>query len=223
MRVALYWAPAADDPLWHAGNAWLGRDPETGARLVPPDLPGIEGLTEAPRRYGFHATLRPPMRLAGSWQAFRRDAAMLAACTAAFPMPPLAIADLAGFLALREAAPCPALRAFADACVAALDAHRAPADPAEQAGRRAAGLSAAEETNLLRWGYPYVFDTFRFHATLTRRLSAEEQAWVAPAAAVHFAGALAADRRVTELCLFTEAAPGAPFMLAERLPLAGSG
>ena len=44
-----------------------------------------------------------------------------------------------------------------------------------------------------------------------------------PAAEAHFAAALAADRWVRELCLFTEAAPGAPFMLAERLPLAGSG
>ncbi len=191
--------------------------------MAPPDLPGIAALTEAPRRYGFHATLKPPMRLAGSWQAFRDDAAMLAARTAAFRMPPLAVADLSGFLALREKTPCPALHAFADACVAALDAHRASPDVGEQAGRRAAGLSAAEETNLQCWGYPYVFDTFRFHATLTCRLSAAEQAWVRPAAEAHFAAALAADRRVAELCLFTETAPGAPFMLAERLPLTGSG
>ena len=36
VRVALYWAPAADDPLWHAGNSWLGRDPETGASPACP-------------------------------------------------------------------------------------------------------------------------------------------------------------------------------------------
>ncbi len=57
--------------------------------------------------------------------------------------------------------------------------------------------------------------------TLTRRLSPAEHAAVRPVAEAHFAAALAVPRRVTDICLFTQAGPAAPFMLAERLPLRG--
>ena len=42
MRVALYWAPALDDPLHALGSAWLGRDAETGATLPQTVLPGLD-------------------------------------------------------------------------------------------------------------------------------------------------------------------------------------
>jgi putative phosphonate metabolism protein len=221
VRVALYYAPALSDPLWRAGNAWLGRDPETDERVVQPSVPGIAEFTEEPRRYGFHATLKPPMRLRSAWGDFLRDAEDLAARTAPFQLPPLAVTDLSGFLALRETLPCPALQSFADACVESLDAHRVPPDEEELARRRRARLSPEEHAMLERWGYPYVFSTFRFHMTLTRRLSAEEQARVRPVVEAYLAPVLAVDRWVSELCLFTEAAPGASFLLARRLPLGG--
>ena len=61
----------------------------------------------------------------------------------------------------------PALQALADACVEGVDRHRAPPDEAELARRRGAGLSPEREANLRRWGYPDVFETWRFHMTLT--------------------------------------------------------
>ena len=63
-RVAVYYAPELDDPLWAAGNRWLGRDPETGATLARPVGTDIPNLTDEPAAYGLHATLKPPMRLA---------------------------------------------------------------------------------------------------------------------------------------------------------------
>ncbi len=217
-RAAAYYAPAPGDPLWTAGCDWLGRDPQSGRRTVHP---GRDALTADPRQYGFHATLKPPMRLAHPWNALMEDAAALAEGLEAFDLPRLEVADLHGFLALRETAPCPALHALADACVAGLDSHRVPPDAAEIARRRKGGLTAQQDAMLLDWGYPYVFATWRFHMTLTRRLSANEQAAVRPQAEAHFAAALALPRRVTDICLFTQAGPDAPFMLAERLPLGG--
>ena len=35
MRVALYYAPAVDDPLHGAGSTWLGRAAWLGPRLQP--------------------------------------------------------------------------------------------------------------------------------------------------------------------------------------------
>ncbi len=75
---------------------------------------------------------------------------------------------------------------------------------------------------LLRWGYPYVFDTWFFHMTLTRRLTAGgKDASYKPQAEAYFADALAVPRRVTDICLFTQAAPDSAFVIAERLTLRG--
>jgi hypothetical protein len=74
---------------------------------------------------------------------------------------------------------------------------------------------------LVRWGYPYVFRTWFFHMTLTRRLSDVEKAAVLPAAEAWFAPALAVDRRVEDICLFTQSSPDAAFTLAERIRLRG--
>lgn len=223
MRVGLYYAPAADDPLWAAGTRWLGRDPETNAPMPQPALPDIAAITEDARGYGLHATLKPPMHLCDGcgWDDVLAATRAVAASVPAFELPRLAVTDLGGFLALCETAPSACLQAAADACVAGLDHLRAPPSDAELARRRARALPPAQEANLRRWGYMYVFATWQFHITLTRRLTAEEKAVYRPAAEAYFAEALAMPRRVTELSLFTQAGPGAPFVVAERVRLEG--
>jgi putative phosphonate metabolism protein len=222
-RVAVYYAPSTDDPLFAAGSAWLGRDPRAGTQTAQPDLSGISEITAEPRRYGFHATLKPPMRLNDDrrWSGLLAATAELAGRVAPFVMTPLAVTDVHGFLALRETAPCPPLQALADTCVEQLDHFRAPPDEAELARRRRARLSAEQETMLMRWGYPYVFGTWFFHMTLTRRLTPEEKRTWQPAAERFFAAAAREPRAVRDICLFVQASPGAPFILRERLPLRG--
>ena len=222
-RVAVYYAPRPDDPLFAAGASWLGRDPESDAPTPQPDLDGIDEVTAEPRLYGFHATLKPPMRLAEGrqWFDLLTAARTLADRTAAFDLPRLSVQDLHGFLALRETTPCAPLQALADACVEHLDPFRAPASDAELARRRRANLTAEQDAMLVRWGYPYVFNTWFFHMTLTRRLTAAEKARYQPAAETYFARALSLPRRVDDICLFTQAAPDAPFVIAERLKLRG--
>ncbi|WP_203074229.1 DUF1045 domain-containing protein [Falsiroseomonas ponticola] len=223
MRVALYWAPRLEDPLHRLGSAWLGRDAETGAKLPQPALPGLDiaEITADARGYGLHATLKPPFRLRTSWAAMRADAMALAARTRPFALPPLRLADHHGFLALLESEKCQALQDFCDACVTSLDAHREAPTEAEIARRNPARMTERQRELLGLWGYHYVLDQWWFHVTLTRRLSAEERAVVWPALAAHLGEVPAQPRRVTELCLFTQAGPGAPFLLAERLPLLG--
>nr|WP_294554108.1 DUF1045 domain-containing protein [uncultured Rhodopila sp.] len=222
-RVAIYYAPPADDPLTELAGHWLGRDPVTGAPMVQPALFGIEEVTAEPRRYGFHATLKPPMRLAEgrSWVELMTAVRALAAGIAPFDLPRLAVHDLRGFLALRETEPCPALQALADACVEQLDAFRAPPSEAELAARRGAQLTPEQEAMLARWGYPYVFGTWFFHMTLTRRLSDPEKEVFLPAAEAYFAPVLEVPRRVADLCIFTQVGPDASFNIAERVRLRG--
>jgi hypothetical protein len=145
----------------------------------------------------------------------------LADRTAAFDLPRLSVQDVHGFLALREAIRCAPLQALADACVEHLDPFRAPSSDAELARRRRARLSAEQDAMLARWGYPYVFNTWFFHMTLTRRLTAEEKVRFQPRAEVYFARAISVPRRVSDICLFTQTAPGEPFVIAERFPLRG--
>jgi putative phosphonate metabolism protein len=222
-RVAIYYAPLPDDPLTRLSSAWLGRDPISNASVTQPALSGIAEFTAEPRRYGFHATLKPPMHLAEGTDSTGLVAAVgkMAAGIAPFDLPPLRVCDLRGFLALRETIACPALQALADACVEQLDSFRAPPSGEELARRRNAKLSPDQDAMLLRWGYPYVFDTWFFHMTLTRRLSDAEKAAILPAAEEWFAPALAHPRRVEDVCIFTQAMSGSPFVLAERLTLLG--
>jgi putative phosphonate metabolism protein len=223
-RVAVYYAPRPDDPLFAEAATWLGRDPESGAAVPQPDLPELDVVTAEPRLYGFHATLKPPMRLAEGrqWLDLLAAAAALADGTAPFALPQLAVSDVFGFLALRETAPCPPLQTLADACVAQLDPFRASPPDEELARRRRARLTPQQDAMLVRWGYPYVFESWFFHMTLTRRLNVVERTTFLPAAERYFARAIAVPRRVEDICLFVQDTAGAPFVVAERLPLLGT-
>lgn len=179
MRHAVYWVPAPGAlATWGAG--WLGWDALAGRPAQQADLPGLprplREITAEPRRYGLHATLKPPFRLAPGLEeaGLAQSLAALAATLAPARAGALRLARLGRFLALVPDENEAALGAVADAAVARLDGFRAPAGEAELARRRAAGLSAEQEANLLRWGYPYVMRAFRFHVTLTGPLGAGE-------------------------------------------------
>jgi len=227
-RYAIYFAPSRAHPLWEAGCRLLGRDPETGEDLVQPVLPGLppdrfRAITAEPRRYGWHATLKPPFALVegADERSLQAAVARFAASRAAFAMPPLVVAPLSGFLALIPAARSADLDSLAADCVRAFDGFRRPPSAEELARRRAGTLDPEEERNLARWGYPYVMDRFRFHMTLTARLEPEERGKAADALARHLADALATPLAADALSLFREPEPGAPFALLRRFPFAG--
>jgi Protein of unknown function (DUF1045) len=220
MRFAVYYTPPADHPLWRAGCAWLGRD--AAGPVTPPACEQVR----TPWRYGFHATLKAPMRLlAGCDEAGLRAAlAALAASTPRFQMPQLAVAGLSDFIALRPVdpiAPSHPLRRLADACVTELDRFRAPPTAADMQRRLAMPLGPGQQAMLFRYGYPHVLDQFRFHMTLSDRLP-DEPAIVhrlQQAAIAHFADALAQPLACDALSLFIEPEAGRPLVLAQHFPL----
>jgi putative phosphonate metabolism protein len=222
-RVGIYYCPREDDPLFTAGAVWLGRDPASGAAVVQPEIPGIDEVTAEARRYGFHATLKPPMRLANgsSWDQLVTATHDLAKRIAPFTLPALAVTNLHGFLALRETSFCAPLQALADQCVEGLDRFRALPSEQELAQRRRTGLTDAQEAMLVRFGYPYVLNTWFFHMTLTRRLSNEEHAIWRPAAERFFDAAVTVPRVVKDICLFTQNGVTKPFTIAKRVALTG--
>lgn len=228
-RYAAYFAPAPGTRWWAFGCAWLGYDAATGRGVAQPAIPGVAAealaaLTAAPRRYGFHATLKAPMRLAAGAGEAALAAAMeaIAAAHEPFALPPLRVARLGGFLACTPAVREPRLHALADDCVRELDPFRAPPTAAELAKRRAAGLAPRQSEHLARWGYPYVLDTFRFHLTLTGPLDGvpqETAARVTAAAEAAVAALAGAPLACDALCLFLQPDAQSSFRLIRRFGL----
>jgi putative phosphonate metabolism protein len=227
-RYAIYFAPEPGSELAQFGAAWLGYDVATGSDLVQSPIAGIaperlRAITTEPRRYGFHATLKPPFALAEGTDAgmVNQAVAALARDLPAFAAPRLKLASLLGFWALMLAEPCPEMDRLAAICVGELDRFRAPPPVAELARRRIAGLSPAQEALLVRWGYPYVMDEFRFHMTLTARLGAEEGGVVSRALAPLVAPHCQAPLPVNTISLFRQESRDKPFRLMRRYVLAG--
>lgn len=220
-RCAIYAAPAMDSEAWEAGSRWLGRCAGTGQTWAPVAWPGLSAAevdagTREPRRYGWHATLKAPFRPAPGvdLDQLRRALEVQAAQQAALAMPPMVVRPLGGFLAWVPEARSDDLHTLADRCVSVLQPLAAPLSDTEIGRRRAkGGLSPAQEALMLRWGYPFVFEHFRFHFSLTGDLSAcdapRREAWLA-AASEHFDGV--PPGRLDRLCLFIEPRPGADFV-----------
>lgn len=217
-RYALYYAPPIDHPLTRTAVGWLGRDAFGGrvpARTLPP---AWEALTADPRRYGFHATLKPPMRLRAEFRSWDLQAA---AADFVRSRPPLDIgrlkvARIGSFFALVPEAPPAALRTLADAVVAEFDRFRAPMEADEFARRNRPGLDAVEVENLKTWGYPYVFERFRFHMSLTGPVPEEQHAAVGDRLAELFADGLRQPLTIDALTIFMEEVPEAGFVALSR-------
>lgn len=231
-RYALYWAPPAGSRFRTLCSAILGRDAESGRRVPQPDLPGftperLDELTAEPRRYGLHATLKAPFRLAeGRSLRVLEDAVQeFAAERAAFALPGLAVAQVGHFLALRTTAPCEALGALAFDCVEFFDDFRAPAPPEELAKRKAKGLTSRQNELLERYGYPYVAEEYRFHVTLSNSIADDQEREKLQLALEDLlAERISRDlENVTlqEISLFLQPGDTEPFTLYRRFPFSG--
>ncbi len=224
-RYAIYYFPSAEAFVPFA-TAWLGWDAERGQRIAPPDVSGlpapVDQLTERPRRYGLHATLKPPFRLAAGQDvaALMAAARDFAVANAPARAQGLQLARLGRFLALVPKGDSAELAELAGRIVRRFDPFRAPLLDADLARRRASGLSPAQDALLRDWGYPYVFAEFRFHITLTGPLSAVDAGAVKAALVPHFDGLLPAPFEITDIALAGEDADGF-FHLIHRYPLTG--
>lgn len=166
-RYAIYDLGPQD--LADFGADWLGWDARTGRETA-----GEGGaLADTPRRYGFHATVKAPFRLAEGCSRDELAQALdgLAADTPVIEAPALQLRLLGDFLALVFDPQPQAVTDLAAKVVRDLDGFRAPLTDAERARRKPDRLSAPQRANLDRWGYPHVMDEFRFHMTLTGEVS----------------------------------------------------
>jgi hypothetical protein len=154
-RYGIFFTPT--DALAAAGAQWLGWDLATGQHVGTPNLSHVK----RPQKYGFHATIKPPFYL-----AFEKLCADLTPVALAGLSP----ACIGGFVALIPTGTLDPLAALAGRVVSDLDMFRAPPSETELARRRQSRLTHVQEAYLIKWGYPYVFDQFKFHMTLSGSL-----------------------------------------------------
>lgn len=226
-RYAIYYAPGPEEELHARASAWLGRDAITGEALARPDVPALsdldlDALTADPRHYGFHATLKAPFELASEKtegdlvDAFHAFAAGEPAFSAS-----IAPQGLSAFIAFRLTAASPAMTALHEGCVRAFEAYRAPLGEADLARRRKAGLSPVQDERLLAFGYPFIFEDFRFHMTLTGAVRDDAlRARITAALTAHFAS-VSGLYRFDRLSLFKQDARGEDFHIIAQTALAG--
>lgn len=216
-RFAVYYAPSTSDPLWDRSSAWLGRDSKTG-ELFEGTVAGLDrtrllNLTQSAGRYGFHATLKPPMALAAgsTLEDLQQALSEFAATARPVSLGRLRLASLDGFLALVPDDDSEQIQDFASHVVETFEPHRAPLSPRDFAARVAKGLTPRQEELLEAYGYPYVFDEFRFHMTLTDRLSDEDREDMLSAAQTWFGPVLDEPVMLDRLVLYVEPESGLPF------------
>ena len=226
-RYAIYFAPDRHSPWRQFGARWLGRDEHDSTPLAQPLLAGISQeelarVTQEPRRYGFHATLKAPFHLAAGHDeaSLIRRMGRLVGTLKPLALGPLRSAtldaslgaSLGAFVALIPESNPPALQALAAACVTDLDDLRAPMQEDERLRRSSKNLDERALELLRTYGYPHVMERFRFHLTLTGPVD--------DAVAQHVRNALApalarlnaqAPLWLDRLCLFVEKTPGAAF------------
>jgi hypothetical protein len=180
-RYAIYFTPPPGSPLALFGAGVLGYDSWTGvdvAQLVLKEISSEEfaAATLAPRKYGFHATLMAPFYLKSGTENDLRDA-LGRFCDERTPIQlgSLQIGVLGDFVALAPPTAVPEVDELARCCVTFFDAFRAPLGSDDLARRDNGRLTGRQNENLVRWGYPYVFDDFRFHMSLTGPLPAADR------------------------------------------------
>ena len=225
-RWAIYYAPPPGSELFEFGRSWLGRDPTSGRSVAQPFLQGISPerlreITAFPRRYGFHATLKPPFSLAKgrTREELKEALAEFALDQAPVLIPRLSLISMDGFCCLGLAQGSAGLTRLAGLCVTEFDGFREALTESEIQRRRAGGLTPAQEENLRRWGYPFVLAQWRFHMTLTGPLKEEERKRVLALVRPLVEPLLEKPILIKALSLFHQPSGGEPFRMVGRFPL----
>ncbi len=226
-RYALYFVPAPDSALYRFGASVLGYDAFAGENV--PTIKGAErsawpDIVREPRVYGFHATLKAPFHLADGFDEtmLLRAVHDFGAAYMSVPVGVLAVRELGRFIALTPQTPCKPLDDLAAACVREFDMLRAPLTAKDRERRLAAGVTERQTRYLDRWGYPYVFEEFRFHMTLTGPLDEPQRSEVFAFLRDRFEQLGAALLTVDRLVIAVQPGPSQPFRIAAQTMLTGS-
>lgn len=220
-RYAIYWLPPQDSPLARFGAQWLGWDLTDGPQPAPALPLPAHDLSASARKYGFHATLKAPFRLAPNTtaEALTERLRQICAGITRFDLPGgFRLTDLAGFLALTPRQDSIALNKLQQRLAEDLDPFRAPLTEADLARRTPDRLTSRQRELLMQWGYPFTHDQFRFHLTLTGPVPQPQRDQTRAILVPHLAPLLPDPQPITEIALVAEGSDGL-FRHLLRVPL----
>ena len=216
-RYAIYYIP--DLPLFQIGSDWLGWNSQSRQEtLLSAD---DRRITDRPRKYGFHATVKPPFLLASHSTQGELQDAFHAFCATSSPATggTLKIARLGRFLAMTQDVQSNEVTELAASTVSHFDKFRAPLSDKDIEKRRQRRLTPQQDELLLRWGYPYVMQEFKFHMTLTGPLAANEIDAIEQRAHTRFQEFIGQSSNISSLALLGEDNDSGRFHVIERLSL----
>ena len=221
-RYAIYYIPS-NDLLYKLGSSWLGWDTVLRQPVSQPEISNninIEKITETPRKYGLHATIKAPFRLADGVSVSELERQLRNLCLSLKPIEfSLEVSELNGFFALTPTVKNTELRKLHSKVVRELDYFRAQPTKEEIIKRRENQLTSEQDQNLIKWGYPYIFEDFYFHITLTGKIPEDYRNKVKDEIENFFQPVLQQKINLSELALVGEAKDG-NFYVIRQMPLA---
>jgi hypothetical protein len=224
-RLGIYFAPQ-DGLLAEFGTRWLGWDLASGQTVEPLNLTGVplptSIMTATASLYGFHATLKAPFELVEGACIDDVGKVLRDLCDQTEPLNigGLKVEALGRLLALIPREAPAALADLASDIVNRFEPFRAPLSEAAFAQKNKPHLSDRHRRNLGTFGAAHVHEDFRFHMTLTDRMSQPHLVAVQEALEMHLAEALMLPLTLDALSLVGEAGDGR-FQLIRRCPLRG--
>lgn len=183
-RYAVYFIPGDDSELAAYGNSVLRRT-ANGNDFLNPDYQfageeinkknGVwQRITSTPRHYGFHATLKAPFELTKAYResdllsAVEALSHRHAACSLS-SLKPMRLASFAALMINEEEQR--NIAELASEVVKTLEPFREPLSMQDIARRKPDSLTERQRNMLERFGYPFVMEEFRFHMTLSDKLT----------------------------------------------------
>ncbi len=180
-RYAIYYAPSENSELDLFGKCLLGWDPYKGVETTKSDLSKLpsfkkfSSLVLTPKQYGFHGTIKAPFKLKNeyTYNDLENKVREISKQIHSFYFDQLIIKKLGNFIGL---IPTNNLKvnAVSNKFVEELDYLRDELSESEIKKRKPHKLTSNQKQMLFKWGYPYVFDEFKFHLTLTSKLNVVE-------------------------------------------------
>ena len=216
-RYAIYYIP--DLPLFQIGSDWLGWNSITGQETTL--SADHRRITDRPRKYGFHATVKPPFSLASNSTQGDLQDAFQTFCASVSPATgsTLKISRLGRFLAMTQDVQSNEVTELAASTVSHFDKFRAPLSDQDIAKRRQRRLTPQQDALMLRWGYPYVMQEFKFHMTLTGPLAPNEIDAIEHDANTRFQEFIGQPLKIASLALLGEDSDSGRFHVVDKLSL----
>ena len=216
-RYAIYYIPEL--PLFQIGSDWLGWNSITGQETTL--SADHRRITDRPRKYGFHATVKPPFSLASNSTQGDLQDAFQTFCASVSPATgsTLKISRLGRFLAMTQDVQSNEVTELAASTVSHFDKFRAPLSDQDIAKRRQRRLTPQQDALMLRWGYPYVMQEFKFHMTLTGPLAPNEIDAIEHDANTRFQEFIGQPLKIASLALLGEDSDSGRFHVVDKLSL----